>query len=333
MNNKENISDELIFKVLNKEASEAEIAIFREWINQTSQNKKIFLQLERLWQKSEGIADYYQINQKQAWNTISEKIKPKQRIWQPVLKVAAVVAIAYLLGVLTMYLIHPRPQQNGTMIKEISVKVPLGSKTEVELSDGTKVWLNSGSELHYPSTFDRDRRDIFLAGEAYFDVEKDKGAPFYVHTNEIDIRVLGTRFNVKSYPEESLVETILEEGSVHMNKKGSGQGILLNPGEKATLEKLPGEREAQFVVTKNIDAEVYTSWKNGKLVFKRERFKDLAVKLERWYNVRILIGNKNLAEERVTGVFENISVEQALDALKISVPFTYEINKNDITIK
>jgi ferric-dicitrate binding protein FerR (iron transport regulator) len=338
MRNKEDISDELILKVLNNEASVPENAIFQEWANRSVQNKKMFLQLERLWLESNGIGDYYSINQGHAWKEVHRRIMPKtnQRLLKPMIKVAAVVAIAYLLGALSMYLLQPKPQQGLVVSKEIYVKAPLGSKTEVELSDGTKVWLNSGSEVHYPAIFDQNQRDIYLVGEAYFDVEKNEAAPFFVHTNDIDIRVLGTRFNVKSYPEEGLVETTLEEGLININKKGSDQVLQLKPREKATfvknLEKQPAKGAERFVITENVDTELYTSWKNEKLVFKREKFADLAIKLERWYNVQISIGNKKLANEMVTGIFENESIEQALQALRISVPFKYEIKKNQITI-
>ncbi len=336
MKNTENIPDELIFKVLNNETSESENMIFQDWINYSPQNQKIFLQIERLWKNSKGVGDYYKINQEYAWDTIYKKItkKPRQVIFQAVLKIAAIVAIAYLLGGLTIYFIQPKPQQGIFTSKEIYVKAPLGSKAEIELSDGTKVWLNSGSEVRYPTIFDRTKRDIYLTGEAFFDVEKNKQVPFFVHTNDVDIKVLGTSFNVKSYPEENLVETTLVEGLININKKGSNQILQLKPKEKATFIKDIRDRAGaqQFVVTENIDTELYSSWKNGKFVFRREKFGDLTVKMERWYNVHITVENKKLYEERVTGAFENESIEQALEALKISVPFSFKFTKGNITI-
>lgn len=336
MRNKKNIPDELIFKVLNNEASETEHETFRKWVNHSPQNQKIFLQLEQVWKGSDRIKNYYQIKEEQAWNVIYKKLKQnsRQRLLQPIIKVAAVLAIAYLLGALTIYFFQPGPEQPASLNKEIFVKVPLGSKTEVHLPDGTKVWLNSGSEIHYSPVFDHNRRGICLSGEAYFDVEKNNEVPFFVYTNEIRIRVLGTRFNVKCYPEDDLTETALVEGLITISKKGSEEVLRLKPYEKASLVKdVSGETDGRFVITKNIDPELYTSWKNEKLVFKRETFGDLAIKLERWYNVHISVENKDLTEEKVTGTFENESIEQVLKALKISLPFSYEINKNYITIR
>ncbi len=333
-----NIPDELIFKALNKEATESENKFLQEWVELSSKNQKILFQLERLWEDSKGVVDYYKVNQEYAWGRINKKItqKLKTQILHPIVKVAAAVVVAFLLGALAMYFIQLIPQQKISVSKEICVKAPLGSKTEVELSDGTEVWLNSGSEIRYPAMFRRNQRDIYLAGEAFFDVEKNVEAPFFVHTDEVDIRVLGTSFNVKSYPEEDLVETTLVEGLINMNKKGSNQVFQLKPSEKATFirnrEKISGKGQEQFIVTKNVDTKLYTSWKNGMLIFKKEKFGDLVIKMERWYNVRIKIENEQLIGERVTGSFQNESIEQALEALKISVSFSYKISENDITI-
>ena len=149
-----------------------------------------------------------------------------------------------------------------------------------------------------------------------------------VHTGDLDVRVLGTSFNVKSYPGEDFTETTLVEGSVKLSNRDSKETVVLKPRERAVLVK----DKKLFYVKENIETELYTSWKNGKLVFKREKFEDLAVKMERWYNIRITISNKRLSNERVTGIFEKESVEQALRALQISVPFQYEIRKNNILI-
>lgn len=234
-----NTPDELIFKVLNNEASASENEIFHKWLSHSPQNKKIFLQLEEVWKGSDRIKDYDQINQEHAWNTIFLKLKKhsKQRQLRPAIKVAAAIAIAYLLGVLTLYFIQSKPDQNMTPHKEIVVTVPLGSKTGIRLSDGTEVWLNSGSEIRYPAIFDHSQREIYLKGEAYFEVEKNEEAPFYVHTDEIDIRVLGTCFNVKSYPEDDVTETTLVEGLITISKKGSEEGFRLTPNEKASFRK------------------------------------------------------------------------------------------------
>jgi len=331
MKKKKDISDELIFKILNKEASETESQNFQDWINESSKNKKLFQHLEKLWNAPKGLDAYYKIDEKQAWNYIHSKIHPAPglQIFRNMTKVAAAAALIFLIGTSTLFYIQNRELNTLTWNNEISVKAPLGSKTEVILSDGTKIWLNSGSEIRYPATFDKEQRDVQLVGEAYFEVEKNKKWPFLVHTDDVDIRVLGTCFNVKSYPEENNVETVLEEGSISICKKGSNEVLLLKPDEEAIYTK----STSRFEIKRKIESDLYTSWKSNKIIFKRETFSTLAVKLERWHNVRISIKNKKLAEEKVTGTFENESIEQVLEALRISVPFTYEVRKNNIMIK
>jgi ferric-dicitrate binding protein FerR (iron transport regulator) len=330
MKTDKNITDEIIYRILNKEASEQEEEIFRQWLALSKQNQKSFLQLEQLWQNTGGVADYYRINQEQSWEAVSRKIRkrPEQKIRYPLLKIAAAIATAYLLGIFTMYLMRQGSQQPVETIAENHVKVPLGSKTEIQLSDGTMVWLNSGSEVSYPPVFEPELREMTLSGEAFFDVQKNNRVPFVVHTGDLDVRVMGTSFNVKSYPGEDLTETTLVEGLVELSNRDSKETVVLRPGERAVMIK----SRKQFDRRGLVETDLYTSWKNGKLVFKRERFGDLAVKMERWYNIRISISNKRLSDERVTGIFEKESVEQALRALQISVPFQYEIRKNNIMI-
>ena len=323
-------TDEIIYRVLNKEASEQEEKAFSQWLALSKQNKEIYLQFERLWQNTSGVSDYYRINQAKAWNTVSRKIReqPERKIRYSLLKIAAVIVTAYLLGTFTMYLMRQGPQQPMGAIAKNHIKVPLGSKTEIRLPDGTTVWLNSGSEVSYPSVFEPELREITLSGEAFFDVQKNDRSPFVVHTGDLDVRVLGTSFNVKSYPGEDFTETTLIEGSVKLSNRDSKETVVLKPGERAVMIK----SRKQFETKGHVETDLYTSWKNGKLVFKREKFEDLAVKMERWYNIRITINNKRLSDERLTGIFEEESIEQALHALQISVPFRYEIRKNNILI-
>ncbi len=330
MKTDENITDEIIYRILNKEASGQEEEIFRQWLALSKQNQKGFLQLERLWQNTGGVADYYRINQERGWDAVSRKIrkKPERKVLYPLLKIAAAIVTAYLLGIFTMYLMRQGVQQPVGAIAENHVKVPMGSKTEIQLPDGTRVWLNSGSEVSYPSVFEPELREITLSGEAFFDVQKNDRIPFIVHAGDLDVQVLGTSFNVKSYPGEDFTETTLVEGSVKLSNRDSKETVVLKPGERAVMIK----NRKQFDRSDHVETDLYTSWKNGKLVFKRERFGDLAVKMERWYNIQITISNKKLSDERVTGVFEQESVEQALRALQISVPFQYEIRKNNIVI-
>lgn len=240
--------------------------------------------------------------------------------------------------------------------RENEVEVAYGSRSLIKLSDGSVVKLNSGSKLTYPEVFDKDNRCVYLQGEAHFDVKSDASRPFYVTASEIVIKVTGTSFNVKSYPESNVIETILLSGSLEIFEKKqngnsldlSGEPLVLKPNQEAVYirnpEKITHDDRMKYsidagttvqpVLTMLEETDIHTriAWNEDKLIFKNERFEDLAVRLERWFNVRITISSQELRNERFTGTFEKETIEQVLEALKIAESFEYTIVKNEIMI-
>jgi transmembrane sensor len=230
----------------------------------------------------------------------------------------------------------------------------IGSKTHVVLPDGTLVWLNSGSRITYDKNFGAGLREINLMGEAFFDVAHNTQTPFVIHTARIDIKVLGTRFNVKSYPSDNTTEATLIRGSIEVSiKDRPSEKIILKPNEKlvvanddSTLHRtLPGRHSAvkdESLVSirkptyeTNTGAVIETSWVDNKLMFQNEEFGELAVKMERWYGVSIHFDNADLEKLQFTGSFQKETIQQALDALKetdATTPFKYRITENQITI-
>lgn len=227
-----------------------------------------------------------------------------------------------------------------------------GTKTNTILPDGSKVWLNSGSRLTY-KTFNNSLREVVLEGEAYFDVIKDPKRPFIVHTNVIDIKVLGTAFNVKSYPNEKTVEASLVRGLIEVTRLDKpGQKVLLHPNEKITvlkkvtteiLPKTKSEYTAKvlpveqykitgFTYTKSDNAIVETSWTSNRLAFEDMPFEDLAVQLERWYDVKIQFKDEAAKKLVFRGSFVNETITEAMEALKLSGDFNYKISNNEIEI-
>lgn len=241
------------------------------------------------------------------------------------------------------------PQVEAT--NEISV--PYGSKSRVVLPDGTIVNLNSGSKIKYASNFETNR-NVYMEGEAFFTVKKDTKHPFSVQTSKITIRVLGTVFNVKSYPEENTIETTLVSGSVQILEKdnitkGNLKEIaLLKPNQKAVFYKNAPESKEKDQISQNtsdtiqlnsyltieegIKTNLYTAWKDNQLVFNNEKFEDIIPKLERWYNVVIDNQYRELNDSRLTGKFDEEPIDQAIKALQIIAQFHYTINKNKIII-
>jgi ferric-dicitrate binding protein FerR (iron transport regulator) len=228
-----------------------------------------------------------------------------------------------------------------------------GSKTRIELPDGSIVWLNSGSKLTYNGDFNKETREVTLTGEGYFDVAKNKEKPFVIHTSTINVKVLGTVFNLRAYPQDKKTETSLIHGSVEVTiRNRPNNKIILSPNEKlivengasflekrkekaANAEKDPVENiiSVNRITYSPVDSTIAeTEWINNRLVFRDESFEDLAVKMERWYNIKIEINDQRLREYRLSGTFETETITQALDALKISLPFRYEQDGNKILV-
>ena len=173
-----------------------------------------------------------------------------------------------------------------------TLKIPYGKRFELELSDGTIVHLNSGTTLKYPVKFIAGQnRQVFLDGEAFFDVSKDKKHPFIVNADKLNVRVLGTHFNVSSYPEDNLTDVVLVEGSVGMytanEKFDANKNTILKPGYKGSFNK-----NNSHINTKEVNTDMYTSWITGGLVFRDINFTTICKKLERRYDVSIVIKNK-----------------------------------------
>jgi ferric-dicitrate binding protein FerR (iron transport regulator) len=232
-------------------------------------------------------------------------------------------------------------------VNEIEAKK--GARSFMLLPDGSKVWLNSDSKLEYRENFNDSIREVTLTGEAYFDVVKDAAHPFVVHTSDIDIRVLGTAFNVKAYPKESFIEATLIHGLIEVTnkKRPTLPKVILQPHEKLVFQKeddrqtaiAPGQSsltKKPFSIAplpkKSDTAIVETSWIYNKLIFDGETFKEIALKMERWYNVRISFKNEKAANLRIRYQIENETIEEALKAIQVVEKFKYTINGNEIEI-
>ena len=239
----------------------------------------------------------------------------------------------------------------GNNYNEIVAK--RGTKTKIILPDGSQVWLNSDSKLSYGARFNDTIREVSLEGEAYFDVIKDKKRPFVVMTNALNIRVLGTAFNIKSYAQDATIETTLIRGMIEVRKNNepATKKIVLTPNEKLVYNKLEAllvrpnneqntiakklESLSITTLSKNIpdSSRVETAWIYGRLVFDGDSFETLAEKMERWYNIKITIQNQSISNNRFSGVFEKENVEEAFKALQLITMFKYDIHDNEVLIK
>lgn len=241
-----------------------------------------------------------------------------------------------------------QPKEDVTGLAAVTTKY--GSRTNIQLPDGSKVWLNSGSTITYNKQFGKDIREVVLSGEAFFDVVRNPEKPFIIHTTSMDIKVLGTQFNVKSYANDKLSEASLIHGSIEVSlKKRGSEKILLKPNEKIVVmnERLVKHNATPLI--KNDPTEpiiavqklnyavkdssiIETSWVDNKLSFQNESFEDIAVRMERWYGIPIVFKDPSFKNERFTGTFTNETIQQALEALQFAMNFKYTIKDNVINI-
>ncbi|TPG36159.1 FecR family protein [Flavobacterium pectinovorum] len=227
-------------------------------------------------------------------------------------------------------LVYSNAYANGKLVYN-TLKIPYGKKFEVQLSDGTIVHLNSGTSLRYPVQFLKNQsRQVYLTGEAYFEVSKDKAHPFTVNTQEVNVEVLGTKFNVNSYTEDISTDVVLVEGkvSLYKDKKTTENQVYLSPGIKGS-----NIRGQQKIVTEAVNTDYYTAWVQGSLVFKNASFESIIKKLERHYNVTFINKNKTLGKEIFNARFDNEPIEVVLKYFSDSYAIDYKINEDQITIK
>lgn len=250
-----------------------------------------------------------------------------------------------------LYIKWSRSQPGVPVASRIETIAKPGAKSRLLLPDGSVVWLNSGSRISYPANFTDSLREVELEGEAYFDVAKNSGHPFIVHTRDINIKVLGTVFNVKCYPEDNKTEATLISGLVQVSKTGDSDQeiLLLHPHEKVVVNSDPENVSANTgpaisttvpdnMIVKHLNAKaadtamVETAWVYNKLVFDGEDFPEIATEMERWYNVKISIHDPAVATYRFHAKFENESITEVLSALQLSLPFTFKISNNEVNI-
>lgn len=226
-------------------------------------------------------------------------------------------------------------KNNGTSQEEITyntLTVPYGKRFDLLLSDGTQITLNSGTSLKYPVQFLKAKnRQVFLDGEAFFNVAKDSVNPFIVNTNGLNVRVLGTKFNLSSYPEDQYVNTTLLEGSVSVYNKqdtfDSSNASLLEPGFKAEWNKYNKQ-----ISVEEADIAMHTDWLNGKIILRHVPFKNIVKKLERHYNVEIVNNNPELDEELFTASFDVETIDQVFKTFNLTYEMEYKINDRQIII-
>lgn len=224
--------------------------------------------------------------------------------------------------------------QNTTNQNEIAFNtllVPYGKRKEIILNDGTKVWLNSGSKLIFPAYFSNDKREVYLEGEAIFEVAHNPKKPFFVKANDYNVQVLGTVFNISNYKNDDAIKTVLKSGSVQINYENSSlfaktESVIITPETLAVYHK-----SDKNISTQQVKVDKYFSWKDGVFIFKNDSMSSIMKKLSRYYDLEIIINNKNIAAHTFSGhldVKEDINLVMKTIITAENSAFNYKITND-----
>ncbi len=209
-----------------------------------------------------------------------------------------------------------------------TLSIPVGGFYQLSLSDGTKVWLNSMTKLRYPVTFRGEQRNVYLAGEAYFDVAKDADHPFVVNVEGMEVKVYGTRFNVNTL-EEGVVQTVLERGKVSVKALKTGEEVMLKPDDMAEFYK-----ESGMVKVGKVDPFTYTAWKDGKFVFENATIETIMSRLGRWYDIKVFYGDEQVKNQTFTGIITRHSnVKDLLYLIGETAMVQFDQKDNVVTVR
>jgi len=316
-----------IERYINGTADAREIAFVESLFSHGADNFGLRNQLEKEW---EG-GNHEEVPSEEMLNSLLDRVhhlirnKEDQqrklfayRLVSTFSRVAATLFLPLLLaGGLTIgYLLN---SSKSTVEQSVSsvIHAPMGSRVSFNLPDGTKGWLNSGSSLTYSIPFNSNR-SVALSGEAWFDVTPDQQHPFEIMTGQSKVKVLGTSFNVSAYKESQYIEVVLQQGKVEFYQNSSKEKFTMAPSQKLVCSK--GKVEVTTT-----DPSKYEAWTEGKLVFRGDNMAEVARRIERWYNVKVVLADKDLETYSFRATFEDDSLEEVMRLLSLTSPIDYKI--------
>ena len=307
---------DILYKFFEGKASPKEQRLIGQWLDESEKHKEVLVRERMVFDAmivSGGITDR---------QSVQSRKKRTRVVFMELLRVAAVILVMFLVG----GYIYVRKMEEIRLANNI-VTVPVGQRVNLQLPDGTSVWLNASSEIIYPAYFSGSTREIHLNGEAYFEVEHNASKPFIVHTETFDIKVLGTKFNVEAYKGMEGFTTALMEGSVEVtDRKNKDKSVRLYPAQKVAF------RNGELCKSPIDNYDVYR-WREGLICFKETRFADLMRQLEKNYGVRILINNEAVKEKVFSGKFRTTDgIDNALRLLQKEGHYTFEWDENKTTV-
>ena len=323
------IDEEVLVAFLKGELDAAQAAAVEAWYDRSAANRRMLGQVYYILYVSDRINDAAGIDVERSLRQFKRRMHAGRRISlrRSAVRIAAaaVIAAVLLAGGLTTVLLSKRLAQPVTVVTQ------LGERSQVVLPDGTKVWLNSSSSVEYVAPFFSRQRRVKMEGEAYFEVEHDRRAPFVVSTNGLDIEVLGTRFNIRNDDNEHRVTTVLLEGAVKAYASGREQAsVRLHPAQQLVFDT----RTHAMRLTDCPSAERSINWIDGRFCFEHDTFGEIVAELKRYYNVDIRFMDNRLRDMRFSGNFRvEDGIYHIMSVLQLTYKFNYRIAGNDIDRK
>ncbi len=334
---------ELIGKKLSNSLTQEEEKLFTSSLNDNTYNL-LYTKYKSLWKESREEINAFntqstfrkvisQINHQQNEYIIPELQETNYNWNNRLRRFAAIIGFFVAVSFGVYWFIHIPAETIELQTKEIIKSNPRGQKSTVFLPDGSKVILNSESSITYSSIFAKDTREVRISGEAYFEVEHDSERPFIVKTDYVDVKVLGTSFNVKAYKGLKSIKVSLAEGKVEIHKNGEKS----NSADKATL--IPNQtisysiNESSFGKITHFNPEAEYGWKDGLIYFEKASFNEVVSRLKSWYGVSFVIKGEPVKEWNYSGKFDNYALSNVLNAVSFTGKFKYELKGKKVTIK
>lgn len=345
-----NLDYRLLARYLAGKCSSEDRKKVKQWIDGNPENAEVLNQFKQIWEVSGSSSKSREFNTGSEWERLNERFKKEpapspstsktrssDRVFQSssihsatqiFIRVAAIILIAGFAGLFAYsHWYEPVSGEKEAVLREISTNK--GQRANLTLADGTKVMLNAASRIKLPKEFDSEVRAVHLKGEAYFEVAKNKEKPFLIYVNQSVIRVLGTSFSVRSYPEDKQVQVVVREGRVSLGKKDAEKAdkAILKGGELGAFNI-----ETHDIRTRSVeDLSLYLSWREGYLKFQNADMSTVAKSLERRYDVQVSFADKAIKELSLTAFLKSRSIQNVLEVIATSLEIEYQLEEDRVT--
>lgn len=341
----------VIVRYLDRAIDEQNSNTLEEWLDESAENRRILHAIDRIWKSTEEKPQdslLNQLNLEKDWDIVSNKIqspdkekkqarirrfsklRKRQQIFSNLLKVAALVLVAITSVLLTLqYAPQPTEQYTEPVFNEIATNA--GERANVELGDGTKVMLNAASKLVVPEAFSSEKRKVELKGQAFFDVKSDLNRPFYIHTDNAVVEVIGTSFDVRSYDDENEILVVVREGTVELSKTDDPDSrVIVNEGYKGLVSVAEGHLSVDIFR----DPKFYFGWMDGRLIFENTQITEVFKHLERWYDVSVEYdaADDELLKKEFTADLKTRSIREVLNVMQMSLDIEFTMEDGDVVV-